>query len=190
MKKKSKISIKQRIKTAFNSAKPLLLRHHPLCEKFEGHTFRIKGIDFCIGCFIGYPTATISIITLPFTGLFNILTHTDLLIISIIFLSSFLLSLFGLTKRKSIKIISKISIGVGAGFLFWSIFNSPNPYSVNFIIFGITFIILLSILNAYHGYGTYRICKKCEYKADWNKCPGMSFFNEQGNFKNKNIEEK
>lgn len=126
---------------------------------------------------MGYPTAIITLIILPLSGLFNILTPIVLFIISIILLSSLILSFVGLTTKKPIKFLQKILIGMGGGFLFWSIFSLPNPSGVNLIIAVFSFGLLLALFNGYHGYGMYRICKKCEFEADWDNCPGMSMFN-------------
>ena len=172
----SKETFRQRIKLSYNKIKPILLRHHPLCEEFaDDHTFKLKGVDFCIGCFIGYPAAIITIIVLPLISMTAILSPRDLLIFSLLFLSTFLFSVFGLTKRKGLKILSKITVGIGAAFLFWSIFTLPNDFLVNFLTFCLTFFVLLLFLNGYHTYGVLKICKNCKFEADWRRCPGMNF---------------
>ncbi|MHA1491562.1 MAG: hypothetical protein ACTSRI_18145 [Promethearchaeota archaeon] len=91
---------------------------------------------------------------------------------------SFFLSPLNLTKIKIIKIIQKFLFNLGAAFLFWWLWSLPNPFIINFIFFFFLFGSFLSIINAYHGYGMYRICKKCEYSLEWDKCPGFVKYNE------------
>ena len=46
------------------AAKPLLLSHHPNCDRFQNHVINIKGHRICFGCLIIYPTLILSIITI------------------------------------------------------------------------------------------------------------------------------
>lgn len=162
----------------FKIFKPILLSHHPSCKKFETHTFKIRNHRFCIGCFIGYPTAVTFIIFFFIIDIKKILGPFILLIIALSLLSSFFLSVIGLTKFKPVKILQKISIGLGASFLFWGIWSFPNPFLLNLISFLIIFGILMSLLNGYHFYGLYSKCKKCQYSLKWKICPGFEDFRE------------
>ncbi len=154
--------------------KYLLLSHHPDCEKFgKNHTINFGKYKFCIGCFVGYPTAIISILLIHYLNLLDLFSSIFLLIISFILISSIILSPVGLTKIKSIKIIQKFLIGLGSAFLFWYIWTMPNDFFINLIYFILVFGMLLLLLNMYHGYGLMKTCKKCEYSMDWNNCPGF-----------------
>jgi hypothetical protein len=48
---------------------PIILSHHPLCGKFEGHFFHIRGRRVCIGCATVYPTAILTALLLSITSL-------------------------------------------------------------------------------------------------------------------------
>ncbi|MFX1258009.1 MAG: hypothetical protein ACFFAN_09125 [Promethearchaeota archaeon] len=155
------------------SFKPILLSHHPNCTNYNKHTFKIGKYRFCIGCFIGYTTAIIGIFAISFLNLVEIIDIRYFFYISIVLMSTFILSPLNLTKFKSIKIIQKTLIGIGAAFMFWYIWTLPNSFTMNFLIFNIVFGLLLMIFNAYHGYGFFKTCKKCEYKFNWENCPGF-----------------
>ena len=63
---------------------PLLLSHHPECEKFKNHTLNIGKIRFCIGCFIGYPIAILGMFLIPILRIPQIIPYDLFLLISLI----------------------------------------------------------------------------------------------------------
>jgi hypothetical protein len=162
-----------RLKLYFKGIKPLILSHHPSCEKFKDHTFKIGTKDYCIGCFIGYPFAIIGVITIYILNLYTHLGSNLLFITGLILMSSFILSPLKLTNKRSIKIVQKILFNLGGAFLFWWIFFLPNSFIINFILFFFIFSFLLLLVNAYHAFSFYRTCKKCEFSLDWQNCPGF-----------------
>jgi hypothetical protein len=153
--------------------KTILLSHHPSCKKFDKHTIKIGKYKFCIGCFIGYPTAIIGILAFYFLNLSDIFDSTFFFTVGMIFISFFILSPLNLTKIKIIKIFQKFLIGIGSVFLYFWIWSLQNLFIVNFIYFIMVFGLLLTLLNAYHAYGFYKICKNCENSLDWENCPGF-----------------
>jgi hypothetical protein len=167
--------IKRRKKLLLNreEIKSFLIRHHPKCEKFNGHTIKIGRNDFCIGCFIGYPTAFLGILIIYLLSLVITFRSGFLLLVSTFLLSSFILSLLHLTNKKNIKIIQKFFIGLGFAFLFWGIWTLPNSFILNLFLFVIIFGILYSLIMSYHAYSFYITCKKCEYSRNWEECPGF-----------------
>ena len=174
------------ITTYLKCMKPFLLSHHPECEKFEkNHTINIGKYRFCIGCFVGYPSALIGIIIIRLLNLVEIFNSFCFLITALVLISTFVLSPLNLTKIKAIKIIQKSLIGLGSAFLFWYILTMQNPFFFNLIYFILVFGLLLTFLNVYHGYSFHKICKKCEYSMDWDNCPGFRKINEC--FKKHNI---
>jgi hypothetical protein len=168
-----RMNIFKRIKRYLKAIKPLILSHHPDCEEFEAHAVTVGSKRLCIGCFIGYPTMFISIILIALLNIKQFLPHTWFLYIAVGFSSTFFLSFTALTEIRIIKIIQKILMATGAGFLFWWIFYSARPFIVQLLYFFMIFGILSLILNAYHMYGIYRTCKKCKYHSDWKNCPGF-----------------
>jgi hypothetical protein len=151
----------------------LLLSHHPECEAFKDHTLKIGSHHFCIGCFIGYPTAIVGIIIFEIFKIYLILNGITLFLFGLICLLFFILSPLNLTKHKGIKIIQKFFLGLGSAFLFWWIWTLTPDISINFLIFILTFGVILVILNGYHAYSFLKTCKKCKYTADWYSCPGF-----------------
>ncbi|MHA1671869.1 MAG: hypothetical protein ACTSV5_15045 [Promethearchaeota archaeon] len=169
-KKKNKVTIGLLAVSAFW---PLLLSHHPECYKFDNHTINIGKIRFCIGCFIGYPTAFIGIILINLLNISNIIPTDYFLAISIILISTFFMSPLHLTRVKLVKIIQKFLIGLGSSFLFWAIWSLPNPILTNYFIFIYTFSILLGVLNFYHIFGFLSKCYRCDTPFSWGKCDGF-----------------
>lgn len=155
--------------------KPILLSHHPICGKFEEHTFHLFGRDFCIGCFIGFPSGIIMLILGYVLDIFSSLSSISLWIIGLILLSSYLLSIFGLTKYKKIKIASKIFIGGGGAFFIAAIFSYPMMFIIKFILSIILVQVITIVLNLKRWLEIRETCKQCEYKSDWENCPGMNF---------------
>ncbi|TXT59692.1 MAG: conserved membrane protein of unknown function [Promethearchaeota archaeon] len=158
----------------FRSIKPLIFSHHPNCEKFEEHTFRIRGMKFCIGCFIGIPSAIIGVVLIYFLNLIFSFSQEVLLITGIVLMSTFLLSPLKLTKFRPIKFAQKILFNLGAAFIFWWVIYLPNSLFFN-LLFGLfVYMAAISVLNLYHSYSIFRTCKKCEYEMDWESCPGFT----------------
>ncbi|MFX1575090.1 MAG: hypothetical protein ACFFB0_20325 [Promethearchaeota archaeon] len=152
---------------------PIFLRHHPECNKFEGHTIKFRGKEFCIGCFIGYPTALLALPLLIFFRINELIPSHFLLLVSVIFIGTFFLSPLNLIRNKKVKIVQKFLIGLGAALLLIWIMELPYPKSLNSIIAFIIFNILIVILNLYHAYGILHTCYNCETPFDWGKCSGF-----------------
>lgn len=152
---------------------PFLLSHHPECDKFKGHTIKCGGKNFCIGCFIGYPTAAIALPILIFFKIDELFPPQFLFLVSILFIASIILSPLNLTRNKTVKIIQKFLIGLGAALLFTWIMGLPQPRSLNLRTAFIVFYILILLLNLYHAYGFLHTCYKCETPFDWGKCSGF-----------------
>ena len=160
---------------AITSFWPLIISHHPECDKFNNHTINIGKIRFCIGCFIGYPTAFIGILLIDFLNISQVIPTDYLFIISIVFISTFFMSPLHLTRIKIVKIVQKFMIGLGSSFLFWAIWSLPNPPIINYNIFSYTFTVLLGVLNFYHVLGFLGTCYKCDTPFSWGKCSGFDY---------------
>lgn len=152
---------------------PFLLSHHPDCNNFGGHTLNFGKYKFCIGCFIGYPTAIITFLALRFLPLNRFIPPQYFFIFGLLFLSTFILSVLKLTKNKKIKILQKFFIGLGAASLVYWIMELPNPRSTNLIIALITIWVIIMILNIHHVYGFLNTCHKCETPFNWGYCSGF-----------------
>jgi len=95
----------------------IFFSHHPSCSHYQNHTLNFPKIRLrlCIGCFIGYPSALLSILLGIYFIYPAISQKIYILIFGIILFSFQFLSLTKLTEIKPIKIIQKFLIGFGAG---------------------------------------------------------------------------
>ena len=151
-----------------------IFAHHPKCEKFDKDTFRIGSTEFCIGCFIGYPSALIGIIIGYFAFLSPKVNPIIIIVGSFLMMSTILLSFTTLTEIKVIKMIQKFFIGLGSGIFLGTVyFIFPGGQITK--IFGTVFIILLLIfpIQVLHYRNMNKKCDTCEYKPGWNQCPGF-----------------
>ncbi len=155
------------------SYSPLLLSHHPECEKFKEHTFKIKNYKVCIGCSVGYLTAIITLIIINFLNLIKIIDSQYFLILGLIFLGTFILGPLHIINSKKVKTLQKILIGIGTIFIISWIGTLPNSPKINLILIFIVICIVLWVLNVYHGYGFFNTCKKCDTPMDFENCPGF-----------------
>jgi hypothetical protein len=168
--------IKEKIERFFlflSDFKPILLSHHPNCEKFDDHVYHIGKYKLCIGCFTFYPTI---ILTIIFSILFIQLTFVNLtlmMLFSYLFYIPLVFNLLGLTKYKFLKIFSKISIGIGVGLYILSMILLPFPIIIKILsFFQVNFFVgVIAYIRSNH---VKKECKKCKYKNDWDICPGMS----------------
>jgi len=160
--------------------KPLLLSHHPPCEKFEKHVYHIGNKKLCIGCFTYYPTILITfILTLLFVDLtFNNLVFLGL--IGFLFFTPLILNVLGLTEYKIMKILTKVSIGIGTGFYLVTAIFLPFYFPIHILLQILLVIFLIFLVNWFTGVIAYiraihiqKDCFECEYKGDWNSCPTM-----------------
>ena len=169
-----------RLRLLLSDVKPLLLSHHPPCEKFDEHVYHIGNKKLCIGCFTYYPTV---LITFVLTLLFVELTFYNLAFlgfIAFLFFTPITLNILGLTKFKILKILSKVSIGIGTGFYLVSVIFLPFFLPIHLIFQILVMIVLILMVNWFTGVIAYiraihiqKDCAECEYKGDWNSCPTM-----------------
>ena len=168
-----KIKIKfSRFRLLLSDVKPIMLSHHPNCDKFSDHVYHVGRYHLCIGCFTFYPVIIITIIlTLLFVepNLYNLII---MYLISVIFFMPIILNVVGLTKYRFLKISAKASNGVGVGLHLVSVFLLPFPliikiltlFEINFLVGAIAYIRSNQIKKD---------CIKCDYQANWDDCPGM-----------------
>ena len=168
-----KIRLKfSRFRLLLSDFKPMLLSHHPNCDKFTNHVYHVGKHLLCIGCFTFYPVIIITIIlTLLFVDL-NIYNLIIMYLISFIFFIPIILSVVGLTKYRFLKIFAKASNGLGVGLHLVSVFLLPFLLIIKILtLFEINFLIgAIAYIRANH---IKKDCSKCDYQGDWDICPGM-----------------
>jgi hypothetical protein len=152
---------------------PFFVSHHPECNDFKGHTLRWGKVRLCIGCFIGYPTAIMTLLFIRILNMGLFFSSQLFFLISLIFLGTFFLSPLNLTKDKRIKILQKFFLGIGTALLFNWIMERPFTFTINLSTALFVFYIQLIILNLYHVYGILNSCYKCDTPFNWGKCAGF-----------------
>ena len=168
-----KIRLKlSRFRLLLADVKPILLSHHPNCDKFSGHVYHVGKRLLCIGCFTFYPVIIITIILTLIFGDLNVYNLISMYLISFIFFLPIILNVVGLTKYRFLKIFAKASNGIGVGLHLVSVFILPFPLiikiltllEINFLIGAIAYIRANRIKKD---------CSKCDYQGNWDICPGM-----------------
>ena len=119
----------------FHAIKPIALSHHPLCPQFQdgNHTFMLFGREWCIGCFITYPSAGIVYLFGLFTGIFSQLPIKTLWYIGFSLCGVYIFSIVGLTKWKPVKMVTKAIIGGGIAFCLGAIWQLPYSFSIHLL---------------------------------------------------------
>ena len=160
-----------RIRLFFSDIKPLFLSHHPDCNFFSDHVYHVGKHKLCIGCFTFYPTIAITIILAIFFEL-SLVNLMLMFIFAFIFFIPIILNIFNLTKNKYLKILTKVSIGIGTGLLIISTILLPLHILIKIsLLIEINFITgVIAYIRTKH---VKQICSKCEYKANWDECPAM-----------------
>jgi uncharacterized membrane protein len=151
---------------------PVLISHHPLCPRYSNHTIKIGSVNLCIGCFIGYPSAILSILFWhTIIPRLNIASKYYFLLGFILF-SAQLLSFTKLTENKKIKIIQKFCIGFGAGLILTTLYYilGANMTPSLKVVMIVTISLLGTPIALLHYRTMRRTCNFCEYKWNPNYC--------------------
>jgi hypothetical protein len=176
---KQKKSFSQQLKNIFSAARPIITSHHPLCEQFKNHTFRLFGRDFCIGCFIGYPVGFLTFLLIYLFNLPSLLVPYTFFIISVVFALIYVFISKFFTGSKKVKILSKFFIGIGSGFLLSSILTLDSPLWLRILIGFLIIQTIITILGLKRMRSIKKTCNLCEWKKDWKRCPGMKVIQEK-----------
>ena len=76
-------------------------------------------------------------------------------------------------KFKNAKDAKFYLIGSGIAFCLGAIWTASISSSSAFFLTYIFFTLGHTFINIMRGLSIYKICKKCDFKGDWHKCPGM-----------------
>ncbi|MEA2065663.1 MAG: hypothetical protein U9O65_00950 [Thermotogota bacterium] len=153
----------------------IMLSHHPICEPYEKHVYKIGKLRFCRGCLLSYPPAYASIIIYIFwPQARDFLTTKGFYIQNLWwFLIAFAILAIGgrLLARFSIiiKDASKFGRGALAGFLILVIISQHWAFKISalcLLLAGLTY------LSIHRGQDMERICNECEWHAQYEICPG------------------
>ena len=169
----------QKLKKTYVEYKPYLVSHHPNCKQYEEHVFIIKDRKFCIGCFIGYPSAILGIGLSILLVIFEIIPNYVNLFIGIVLSLAVLLSLTQFPNKRKRKILQKFMIGVGSGFIISSMwFFLGLAWYFKILIVWAAIIVINIPISLMHYQNHEKICRNCEWKNNWSECPGFKHEND------------
>ncbi len=141
------------------------LSHHPNCSRFESHTFSLGRFRFCIGCYIGYPSAIFGLVLGTSLYLPSLVTLWHLFGCGLVAYLALLASLRKFSEFKYVKILQKISVGTGSGFLIVvGFFLFEVPLVIKFSFAALVLLGLLLPVRAVHLRKAINICVSCELK--------------------------
>jgi len=153
----------------------LFFSHHPFCETFDNHVFKIGKLRFCKGCFLSYPIAyTIPIIYFIWKAARSFLLFTPLWISNLWWFTIYTAIFTFITRylgRRSMfaNDLSKFIRGALAGFLFIIIISEIWYLK---IIAAVALFGGMLYLSLKRGKEMQHTCNQCEYGGDFNNCPG------------------
>ncbi len=151
---------------------PVLLSHHPDCDKFKEHSFEIRGVRLCGGCITIYPSITVSLLLLYTINFFQPVFFRYLFFIGLLFIGPKIISILFRSRRKTVKVGANILVGTGIAICIFSIFSFPFPFVMNLFIF-IVFFMMVSSANFLRVKSIMKTCSSCEYHRNWSICPGF-----------------
>ncbi len=154
----------------------LMLSHHPFCEVFDPHVFKIGKLRLCRGCFLSYPPLYALVTIFIFWEaarnffLFEAVSIMDNLWWFVIGFGILTFSGRWLGRYSIfIKDIAKFSRGAWTGFLVIVIISQHWGFKV-----GAALIIIagMAYLSIHRGKDMEKTCDECEWHSDFNSCPG------------------
>ena len=152
--------------------KPIILSHHPSCERFENHTVTLFRKKICIGCLAFYPTLFISLILYIMFGDHISISSKDKIIYGSILTSTILISYLGITKSKISKFLIKVILALGVFFVFIGIYELAASQLLK-ILFLFIFAFILFVLNYVRIILMLSSCNNCESKNKSHYCRGF-----------------
>ncbi|HUU78686.1 MAG TPA: hypothetical protein VMX55_10090 [candidate division Zixibacteria bacterium] len=155
----------------------LMLAHHPACEVYDSHVFKIGSLRLCKGCFLSYPPLYATLLIFIFWDAARIFYQNSGFLIPNIwwFVISFgILTIGGYLIGKIslfIKDLSKFGRGAWAGALVIVILLNEIHWGFK-IGAAVILIVGMVFLSLYRGKDMERTCNECEWKAQFDLCPG------------------
>jgi len=147
---------------------PILLSHHPLCERFEEHVVTIKGVPLCRGCLIVYPTAAAVLLSLYLLRMHLHLTHWEYLIASFVFFSVNAARKLLALKGAAVQNVSRACLGASLALAVMAVLRAPTFTSKAVVM---TVVLASAItFNVVNGIKTLRTCRGCPDHANFPLC--------------------
>jgi hypothetical protein len=160
---------------------PFLTAHHPFCSEYEGHVFTFLGRKWCIGCFFNSLSFFSSFALMIVLWVLNpLLFDRAVLFYTGVFgvILSFLLSVSGLTKKKTLKAISKLILGASFSFIVVFILIAGGDifylFELKVLLVLLFYMPVIGLLSAKQMIEMQKGCESCDYKMRWSRCPGFA----------------
>ena len=148
---------------------PFLLAHHPSCEYFSGHTLNFRGWRLCLGCFVIYPSAIVSLISLFVLSNFFTFSYMDMFYGALAFFGINLIR--KLAFRDHLGIRAQIVFRIILALMLTAIWLAPNNEQIYFIGMFLAVAIGYNLFNGKKYIGT---CKNCPQYDKFPKCEGLA----------------
>ena len=168
----------KRIVEKLGEEDPLLLAHHPTCEYYSHHVIDVYGQKVCMGCFIVYPVAFFSLVSLLLLRLTVLSTEISAVPTLLLYLFGFALILPKVigkiapgTRTKNTRIVTKALLATGLAFISLPFFFRPTDRVQTVVLF-LGFLIPYVV---YKGLTATDDCEGCPEAEDFPNCSGLSF---------------
>ncbi|MFX0107479.1 MAG: hypothetical protein ACFE7R_04280 [Candidatus Hodarchaeota archaeon] len=162
------------------ASSPLLTAHHPLCDHFKGHTFSLRGRQWCIGCFFNSVSFAIAMVALLLIWFINPAGLSRFYLFwggAALVMVSLLSSALHLNESTRAKALSKILLGSSFASICVSILIAGGDITAQFnakaLLIFLIYVPVITLMNAKRMYEIFRECEDCEYKTRWSRCPGF-----------------
>lgn len=153
---------------------PFLLSHHPSCQYYEHHTFRLYGVRLCMGCFTVYP---VGLVTLAVLAVVRALAPGLLAAPAVVFYvaagafaAPLIVSKAALDLRRTrYRVATKALLGVGLALVAYTVAFRPAARLAGAALF----VGFLVPYVAYKGLTALDDCEGCPERPDFPDCSGM-----------------
>ena len=153
---------------------PFLLAHHPSCEYFSHHIIDFRGWKLCMGCFVIYPTAIITLMVMYLLSEFITLDYLAAFVVA--------LTMFGINAirkivfkdrlAKNIQVCFRVVLGLSLAFMLVSMWLAPRPEQYYLIAMFLAVAIGYNLLN---GGRMLKTCKECQNYPEFPGCEGLTY---------------
>ena len=156
-----------------------LLAHHPSCEYFSNHTLNFRGWRLCLGCFVIYPSAIISLAVLSVLLNYLNFDYLAMFIGSVIFFGINLIRkiVFKDNLQKRFQIVFRVILGISLALVLTAIWLAPQTHRLYIMSL---FLAIAIGYNVYNGKKYLNTCKACSQYPDFPKCEGLASQDKNG----------
>ena len=181
------VDIPGRIAGALDDVDRFVLAHHPSCKYYDHHTFELRGVELCMGCFIVYPVGLVTLLvlsvlhlTVPAVATLDALAFYAIGVAAIGLMvgykllyrrgSRLLYELIYRTSEHTLRIVTKAILATGLACLAYPVVFRP---AVRLPAVGL-FLAMLVPYVAYKGLTALDECEECPEQPEFPNCSGMN----------------